>query len=314
MTTMNRAAKLVAAAAASALMLTLAACSTSTEAPKEQPEATTETAEKATPERIAALSYEATEVLAELGLEDHIVMMPEAVRNPVLGGHIEQLANVESTYAVEKELDAETVIDLSPDLVIMTPRHGAEDTIGTVLEHAGIETLLTPNTWSTPEDLIENVELIGAEVGASDKAAELSSTLREGLTERAKADGDAPRVLLLSNQAGRPFITAANAFPSHLLGLAGATNVSAELGIETTGPIQAEQVVEANPDGIVLIDMNGSGDRLFSELLGNDAVNGLDAISQDRVLRVEGSDVQALGLTTTIHGLDTLASWVESLR
>lgn len=300
-----------AALAAGALTVGLSACAPSAEKAEPVAEAP---AEVQTPERIATLSYEATEVLAELGLESHIVMMPEAVRNPVLGSHIEELAAVENTYAVEKELDAETVIDLSPDLVILSPRHGAEDTIGQVLEHAGIETLVTPNGWSTPAEVAENIRLIGDAVGKSAEAEALSAELLDGLTEKAPADDDAPRVLLLSNQAGRPFVTAGNAFPSQLLGLAGATNVSDELGITSTGPIQAEQIVEANPDGIVLIDMNGSGDRLFAEMLDNEAVSGLDSIVQGRVLRVEGRDVQALGLLATVDGLDSLSEWVEGLR
>src|SRR5699024_7659542 len=108
---------------------------------------------------------------------------------------------------------------------------------------------------------------------------------------------DAPRILILSNQAGRPFITAGTAFPVELVRLAGASTVSDELGITVTGPIQIEQVLAAEPDGIILIDMNGSGDRLFADMLGNDAVAGLDAVAHGRVLRVQGKEVQALGLT-----------------
>lgn len=293
--------------AAGALLVSLVAC---------QAETTTLAPEPAvvnTPERIASLSYETTEILAALGLEDHIVIMPEAVRNPVLGSHQEQLADVPATYAVEKELTAEAVIETAPDLVLMSPRHGAEDTIGKVLGAAGIDTLVTENTWGTPDELVANVRLIGDAVGAVDQAETLAAALDAGLASRGQADPP-PSVLVLSNQAGRPFVTAGQAFPLELVRLAGGADASEALGITTTGPIQVEQVLAADPDGIILVDMNGTGDRLFEELLANEAIQQLAAVQEGRVLRVEGKEVQALGLTETIAGLDRVAAWIGAFR
>lgn len=273
-------------------------------------------ADPTSPHHIASLSYESTEVLAALGLQDRLAIMPEAVMNEALGSHQSELDGVAPTYAVEKELTAEAVIDVNPDLVIMTPRHGAENTIAGVLEGAGITTLMMPNSWSTPADLVANVRLIGETVGAVDEAEALAIELEEGLVSRvAESAGaaDAPRILVLSNQAGRPFITAGTAFPTELVGLAGGSPVGEELGIKVTGPIQVEQVLAANPDGILLVDMNGSGDRLFADVMGNEAVAGLDAVTNDRVLRVQGKEVQALGLTNTIGGLDRLTEWIAEL-
>lgn len=294
--------------AAGALLVSLVACQAETTTP-----APSEPAVVETPERIASLSYETTEILAALGLEDHIVIMPEAVRNPVLGSHQEQLADVPATYAVEKELTAEAVIETAPDLVLMSPRHGAEDTIGKVLGAAGIDTLVTENTWGTPDELVANVRLIGDAVGAVDQAETLAAALDAGLASRGQADPP-PSVLVLSNQAGRPFVTAGQAFPLELVRLAGGADASEALGITTTGPIQVEQVLAADPDGIILVDMNGTGDRLFEELLANEAIQQLAAVQEGRVLRVEGKEVQALGLTETIAGLDRVAAWIGAFR
>lgn len=265
-------------------------------------------------ERIASLSYETTEILAELGVADRIVLMPESVLNPALGSHQAELAAVEGTYAVEMELTAEAVIEAAPELVLMTPRHGSERATAEVLDAAGITTLMMPNSWSTVEDLVANVRVLGETVGASERAEALANELAEGLTPRTELSDESPGVLVLSNQAGRPFVTGGTAFPLELLGLAGARDLSAELGIEKTGPIQAEQVIAARPDGILLIDMNGSGERLFSELLETEGVRQLPALTEGRVLQVSGADVQALGLTRTIAGLDTLTEWVATLK
>src|SRR5699024_8699759 len=119
-----------------------------------------------------------------------------------------------------------------------------------------------------------------------------------------------PRVLVLSNQAGRPFVTAGGAFPLEVVELAGARDASERIGVSRTGPITAEQVIAAEPDRILLVDMNGSGRQIFADLLGNPAIAALPAVAEHEVLLVEGKQVQALGLTSTIEGRDRIAEWI----
>jgi len=271
----------------------------------------------AEPQTIAALDYESAEVIAELGLSDRLVLVPEAVLNPVLGSHVEQLAEVPNTIPVAMELDAETVIALQPDLVVMSPRHGAEASIGAVLDQAGIASLQLPSSWTNQESVTQGIALIGEATGQEPSAEKLVEALETGLAAASvakPATDQSPRVLVLTNQAGRPFATAGQAYPLELLRLAGAQNVSEALGMPHTGPISAEQIVEADPDGIVLIDMNGSGDRMYAELLANPAVASLSAVEQQQILRLEGKQVQAMGLTSTIDGLDALTGWVAQLK
>lgn len=274
---------------------------------------------EAEPRAIAALDYESAEVIAELGLADRLVLIPEAALNPAVGGHVEEMAQVPTTFPVAMNLDTETVITTSPDLVVMSPRHGAEDTIGAVLSQAGLTTLQLPDPWSSPAILSQNIDLIGQSTGTEEAAAKLVTSIETGLTQGAATTPgtdtpNAPRVLVLTNQAGRPFATAGGAFPLQLLDLAGAVSVTDELGMETTGPISAEQIVQANPDGIVLVDMNGSGDRMYTELLANPAVATVAAAADDRLMRVTGREVQALGLGATVTGLESLTQWVATLK
>ena len=271
------------------------------------------------PRAIAALDYESAEVLAELGLADRLVLIPEAVLNPAIGGHVSELSEVATTFPVAMHLDTEHVIATAPDLVVMSPRHGAEQSIGQVLEQAGLTTLQLPASWTSPDTLATNIDLIGQTTGAETNAATLIDAIEQGLSANAAEtpgaqQADAPRVLILTNQAGRPFATAGGAFPLRLLDLAGAVSVTDALGMDTTGPITAEQIVEAAPDGIILVDMNGSGDRMYRELLANPAVAALPAAADEGLMRVTGRDVQALGLTHTVAGLENLTDWVATLR
>lgn len=328
------------AALAALSLLALTGCSPAAEAPKDPAPAEQEAAPtgfprtieipagrggearsltiESEPQAIAALDYESAEVVAELGLADKLVLVPEAVLNPALGGHVDEMAQVPTTFPVAMNLDTETVITTSPDLVVMSPRHGAEDSIGSVLEQAGLPTLQLPDPWSSPEMLAQNIGLIGQTTGTEKAASALVEEIETGFAKQAAktagADNpEAPRVLVLTNQAGRPFATAGGAFPLHLLNLAGAVSVSDELGMEATGPISAEQIVQANPDGIVLVDMNGTGDRMYAELLANPAVATVPAAADDKLMRVTGRDVQALGLGATVTGLGALTEWVATL-
>lgn len=265
----------------------------------------------AKPTRIAALTYETAELVAALGAGEHLVMVPEAVMNPVLTNHREEMVGVESKAPTESTTNAEAVIRTRPDLVLLSARHGLEDGAGRALASAGIPVIVLPNSWATVDDMLANIALVGEALGVETEADALAAAIDSGLSEASTPTGaDAPSVLVLSNQAGRPFVTAGAAFPLELVRLAGATHAEAALGLTATGPITAEQVIQAAPDAILLIDMNGSGETLFAPIMSNPAVASLPAITDGRVLLVEGRQVQALGLAEVVGGLDAITTWL----
>ncbi|WP_040167668.1 ABC transporter substrate-binding protein [Microbacterium gorillae] len=275
--------------------------------------AATEVTIQAEPQRIAALSYESAALAAELGLTDRLVMVPAEASNPALTDHADAFADVDATIATTSKIDPEAVFAQHPDLVILTARHGQEDSAGAALQALGVPVLVLPNAWSTPDQVAADIALVGEATGADDQAATLADELTTALAGDDEPAADAPRVLVLNNQAGRPFVTAGTAFPLEMLRLAGAQDVSAELGLKTTGPITAEQIIDANPDAILMIDMNGSGEASFASLLKNPAVAGLPAVTDGRTHLVLGKNVQALGLSSTPAGLADLKTWVGSL-
>ena len=269
----------------------------------------------AKPKRVAALTFETAALVAALGAGDRLVMVPQAVTNPVLTQHAGAMAEVETKVASEAKTDVEMVIQSAPDVVLLSARHGLEDRVGKVLADAGIPVLVIPNAWATVEDMLANVALTGKVLGLDAEADTLSAKIDAGLTAATVEPGaDAPRVLVLSNQAGRPFVTAGAAFPMELLDLAGAQDAGAALGLTKSGPISAEQVIKANPDAILLIDMSGSGDKLFAPIMNNPAVAALPAIADKRVLMLEGRHTQALGLDGVVEGLDALTEWLDTSR
>lgn len=314
-----------------AAALLLAGCSTPSQTPAESPEsaaagdaafprtldvpagegqpASTVTLDSA-PKRIAALTYETGELVASLGAIDRLVLVQEALASPVLSSHAEEMARVEHHAPTEGSIDAEAVLAADPDLVLLSTRRGLEEGVAKVLEGAGVPVLVLPNHWADLADLTSNIAIVGEALGLEAEAAELSDSLEAGLPEEDVPAPERPAVLALSNQAGQPFVIAGEAFPLELLHLAGARDAGESLGFTRSGPISAEQVIAADPDAILLVDMNGSGERIFEPLLTNDAVAGLAAVSSERVLLMEGRKLQALGFTATIEGREELAAWL----
>lgn len=270
---------------------------------------------EAEPQRIAALTFETTEVVAALGAADRLVMVPEAVTNPALGNHLEEVADVQAKNPVEAKTNAEAIIATDPDLVLLSARHGLEEGVAEALVSADIPVVIVPNSWATVDDLVANVDLVGTALGLDSEADALAAEIEQGLSPAADAEAsDAPTVLVLSNQAGQPFVVAGSAFPLELIRLAGAEDAGAALGLRASGPITAEQVIQANPDAILLVDMNGSGPAMFASLLENPAVATLPAVAEDRVLMLQGRQVQALGLQHTAEGLAAITDWLDTLR
>lgn len=262
----------------------------------------------APPQRVVALSYEAAEVVVDLGASDRLVMVPKAMTNPALSDQGKVMAAVEHHSPSESSVDAESVIAANPDLVLLSDRRGLGDGVGQMLESAGIPVLIMPNNWATVADMTANIDLIGTALGLDEDAEAMASEIAAGMT--AEPVTDRPRVLVLSNQAGRPFVTAGTAFPLEVLRLAGGDDASERLSLPHSGPISAEQVLATEPDAILLVDMNGSGEETFRPLLDNPAVATLPAVAEDRILLVTGREVQALGLADTVDGRDRIADWL----
>src|SRR5699024_11340287 len=106
---------------------------------------------------------------------------------------------------------------------------------------AGIAVLVLPNAFSSVANMLTNIGLVGSALGTEPAAEDLAESLRAGLVDEAEAHG--PSVLVLSNQAGRPFVTAGGAFPLEVLRLAGGQAASEAVGMVRSVPIRAGQVL-----------------------------------------------------------------------
>lgn len=266
------------------------------------------------PQRIVALSPDAAIALHELGLTDRIVAVPASAQNASLNPHADEMADIENVIPGGTEPEPEQVLAWSPDLVVVTARHTGEQDAAELLEATDVPVLTLTNGWSTSDAVIENLQLIGEATGTEDAADELVAEIEAGLDGVRAASAEAeetPSVAILSNQAAAPFINASGSLVSELVVNGGGANVADEIGVAQTMPIQPEQLVAADPDTIMLVDVTGKGESSFDAILENPAVAALPAVQEGRVQMFMGREVYALAGREVVSGSAAVLAWLH---
>ncbi|WP_186629844.1 ABC transporter substrate-binding protein [Rhodococcus sp. BP22] len=295
------------AALLSAAVVTLTGCASSQN--QTDPDNTTSTA----PQRIAAISPDVAEAVATLGGGDRLVLIPGTQTNPALTNHLPVMQSVTTTLAAHGAADPEQILATRPDLAIITPRHEGESDTTALLEASSVPVLTLPNSWQTGEQMLNNITLIGDAIGTPDQAAELVREISDAFEAIEPLTGPSPTVLVLSNQAGRPMVNAGDGFTLDLLTRAGGRNAAADAGLTRTSFADPEQIVRANPDAILLVDILGTGKDSFASVLTNPAVAELAAVQQDRIMLLGGKQTQAFGLRSAPEGLVQIRDWLADL-
>lgn len=265
------------------------------------------------PQRIAAISPDAAETVAAIGAGDRLVMVPDSQARGTLSNHPEMMAEVDSTIAAHGPADPEHILTVSPDLVIVTPRHDGEADTAELLEASSVEVLTLPNTWQSVEQMLDNITTIGDAIGATEPATRLRADITERLDAIDPVPGPSPSVLVFSNQAGRPMVNAGDGFVLDVLSRAGGADAAAAAGVARTGFADPEQVIQIDPDAILLVDMLGAGAASFRTILDAPGVADLDAVQQERIRLVEGKQVNAMGLGSVPDGLEEIRDWLAEM-
>lgn len=257
-----------------ALALGLAAC-----APKSAPPAQA-------PTRIVVLGGTLTEVVFALGMGDAVVGVDESARYP-------EAAVAKPKAGFYRQLSAEGVLGLSPDLILASEETGPADAVAQ-LTAAGIayRSFANPRSADSTRALIKAV---GAALGRRAQADSLVAQLNQDLDSLrgfTAAHPAQPRVLFIyARGAGTVQVGGRGTSAEAIVTLAGCTN--AATGFENYKPLTPEAVVEANPDYILLTD---SGLASIGGLKGLQALPGLaqsPAVRTGRVVAL--NDLYLLG-------------------
>jgi iron complex transport system substrate-binding protein len=266
------------------------------------------------PMRIAALSADVAEAAVELAGAERLIAVPASAANPALSSHAREMAAVPAKLPPGTDPDPEQIISLNPDLILITTRHGGEWDARAVLARSGIPMIAITDGWRTLEEVKRNLTLLGRALDAEARARELTAELdrrADAVAARVGTATDRPSVAILSNQAGRPFINAADVLTSDLVKRAGGTLVADRIGLRTTAPVTAEQLISADPDAILLIDVTGKGRDSYRSLLDNPAVAELTAVREDRVMLLPARTSYGVGGVHLADGLEEIARWLH---
>lgn len=250
-------------------------------------------------EKIVTLSPPITEMLYAIGAGDQVIARdsfsdyPEtALSLPDIGGGF-------------AEYDLETIISLTPDLVIAGGINTSE-LVGS-LEDLG----LTVYYLANPSDLdgtFASIEVLGMLSGHEDKAKELVKGLRsrvDAVSTALEGVEEKPTVYyeLDATDASKPYTPGPNTFYTSLIELAGGENIGGKLEFEWA-QISLEQLLVEDPDLILLGDaMWGITPESVAERAG---WNSLTAVANGDVLPFDDNLIARIG-PRQVDGLEALA-------
>lgn len=254
----------------------------------------------APPQRVVTVKSSTFELLLALGLADRVVGAA------FLDGEVPAPWD-EDAAGVPVVADAapgrEAVLDLEPDMVFA----GWESTFSAdgvgeraELERAGVLTYVAPAACRgdgrpdplTFETVFGHVEEAGAIFGVPEAAAALVAEQQERLAT-VEPDGRGLRALWYSSGADVPYVGAGIGAPQMIMDAIGLENVAADVRDSWT-PFGWEQVVEAQPDVIVLVDATwNSAQQKIDQLEAHPTASRLPAVREQRYLVVPFAATEA---------------------
>jgi iron complex transport system substrate-binding protein len=184
------------------------------------------------------------------------------------------------------------------------------------LLHSGAESYLSPARCDNPPN-VEPIEMMFQEVleigrifGVLDRANELVAADRADLAAIRREIGtvSTPLRVLWWDSGLPPFVAGCCGAPSDIMRMAGAQNIFQDLPA-AWGTVRWKDVIERNPDVIVLVDASWAPAAQKQEwLLSNEVFSQMDAVKHRRFVTVTFSDA-----TPGIRNVATVRKVAEAL-
>ena len=203
--------------------------------------------------------------------------------------------------------DPETIIALTPDVVVTSPFFAAEGV--DALSRLGIPVIQT-DLVQGPEERIESILLMGYIFGEEERAVEFASEVEErydSLVAVTSAAGPKPRVLALTQYSDTIWTAGAGSTEGGIIAASGGLNTAEEAGITGNLTTTLEGVIAMAPDVVIIPQPAEFGAGEFRQsLLENAALAEVPAIKNGRVHVVESKHFTTLS-HWNILGMEALA-------
>lgn len=253
------------------------------------------------PERIVSFGPSITEILFALGLGDSVVGVDDYSDYP-------EAAKLKPKVGNAFTPSIEVVVGLEPDL-ILTLKH---EQFNSELDSLGIKFMvIDPEDF---DDILKNIELIGRITGVEQRANELVEDMRDRISQVVELVEGASEVSVFfivdATDPNNPNTAGSGSFIGDMIAMAGGENIAAE-AVGGWVPMSIEQIVDSDPDIIIIQTMTGGVPTVSKTVLEeHPAWQQMTAVKQDRIYFVDGDLVSRPG-PRIVQGLEEMASKIH---
>ena len=213
-----------------------------------------------------------------------------AAENSYLLNVFPEIANADTSFVENGEVNIEQLLALKPDVVFYNASNTEEREM---YDNAGIPAVgfsVSMSDYDCVETYADWIQLLGDIYGEQDTANEIISEGRNVADEIKSvtstiADEDKPKVLILFNYADGIIKTSgSNFFGQYWIETAGGINVAADLS--GTPEINMEQVYEWDPDIIFITNFSPyQPDDLYNNTIDGDDWSNVTAVKNQQVYK-----------------------------
>ena len=234
--------------------------------------------------RIVSLNGTVTEVVCALGFEKLLVGVDVTSTYPA---SVQKLPKV----GHNRNISAEPVLALQPDLILATSNFLAPSVIGQ-FNATGVKTVVLQQEYS-----VEGTKKLIREIAAALQATEKGAALCKQLDQQQQALKVIPqskKVLFIYARGAGTMMVAGQETPlDKIITLAGAQN--AANGFKDFKPLTTEALVAANPDVILLFDSGLESVGGVNGLLKVPGVPQTTAGKQQKIIAMDGQFLSGFG-------------------
>lgn len=249
--------------------------------------------------RVVSVSGSLTEIVYELGMQDHLVGVDTTSVYP-------KFALEKPKVGYQRALSAENILSLKPDVVLGTDEAGPP-TVIKQLKEAGVTVKQVPVKFS-PEGVELKIEAVANVFDQEEQGKALVTELKQKMKKVSNditEEGKKPRVMFLLNIGkGSPTAAGRDSAADAVIRLAGGENVFHD-DFKGYKPVGMEGITVANPDVILMMGrtLKGAGDK--RGVLDIPGVKLTNAGKQERIVSMDG--MYLLGFSTRLpHAVNDL--------
>ena len=227
--------------------------------------------------RIVVMQPSDCEILCAIGCEAAIVGR---------GQYVDYPASILEVPVVQSgaETNVEEILALQPQVVLMNSMSQSEEQVKQ-LEENGVKVVVS--TTSNIESVYTAIRLIGKLMGKDTEAEAVIADMQGTFDEiKAKVSGETRKVYFEISPPPYLYTAGSSSYMNELAEICGITNIFADQE-DAWLMISEEQVIERNPDYIVLITNMGSAG--VEEILSREGWGDISAIKNQKVFNDDDS-------------------------